>query len=161
MNFLRSAQSGTIPTHLGQATPPPGEVIGLLAWIVGAAIAAGVLLFCVRLWFKKQEDETTTSSGLGFTLSDLREMLAQGQIDEEEFETAKARMIGHSTAQLEAESSPELTAEARMQAARERLAAEEAGESPDGFFIEPVEEEGSASGGPDAGDPGEDPRPGS
>ncbi len=49
----------------------------------------------VTLQVKKKVTETgsTTGSGGGFTLSDLREMVRQGTLTQEEFEKARAKIV--------------------------------------------------------------------
>jgi hypothetical protein len=52
--------------------------------------AAGVMR--LRRWLK-EDDDTTSSGGIGFTLSDLRQLHKQGQMTDEEFERARAKMV--------------------------------------------------------------------
>src|SRR6185436_2540587 len=52
--------------------------------------AAGVMR--LRRWLK-EDDDTTPSGGIGFTLSDLRRLHKQGQMTDEEFERARAKMV--------------------------------------------------------------------
>ena len=51
--------------------------------------AAGVMR--LRRWMK--EDDDTPSGRIGFTLSDLRQLHKQGQMTDEEFERARAKMV--------------------------------------------------------------------
>ena len=45
----------------------------------------------LRQWLKEDD---TPAPGIGFTLSDLRQLHKQGQMTDEEFERAKAKIIG-------------------------------------------------------------------
>jgi len=81
--YLRAiAQSGS-----GSILPVFGWSFVLIALLVGGFFAISKL----RQWLK--EDDAPVS-GVGFTLSDLRQLHKQGQMTDAEFERAKAKIIG-------------------------------------------------------------------
>src|SRR5580658_3864474 len=65
------------------------SVVGWCALTLVICIAA----FFVYGRFKRWMDEADEPSPAGFSFSDLREMRRQGQISEEEFEKARAKMF--------------------------------------------------------------------
>ena len=67
--------------------PVFGWSLVLICLLLGGFFAISKL----RQWLK--EDDTPTA-GIGFTLSDLRQLHKQGQMTDEEFERAKAKIIG-------------------------------------------------------------------
>jgi hypothetical protein len=73
----------------------PSNVGGVIGWslvlillIIGGA--AGVMW--LRRWLK-EEDVPTTSGGIGFTLSDLRQLHREGKMTDEEYERARSKMV--------------------------------------------------------------------
>lgn len=78
-------------------------------WL-GVIVAAGVFLGLVATWLRRRLVAEPPPMKLGFTLADLREMHAQGQIDDAEFESAKAKMLARSRQEL-SEDAKERTAE--------------------------------------------------
>ena len=64
-------------------------VLFLCAILAAVIIVGGVLAMFVRRWFRSTEP----SSGIGFTLEDLRLMHDRGELTLEEFENARARMV--------------------------------------------------------------------
>ncbi len=66
------------------------EILPWLLLLLAVIIVGGVVIFIARRYVQKNE----TSHGAGFTLHDLREMHAAGEINDDEFERAKAQMIG-------------------------------------------------------------------
>jgi hypothetical protein len=80
----------TIPFVLAESSGAVG-VIGwslvLLVLLIGGA--AGVMR--LRRWMKEDDEP---APGIGFTLSDLRQFHRQGKMTAEEFEKAKAMMLG-------------------------------------------------------------------
>ena len=71
----------------GSILPVFGWSLVLICLLVGGFFAISRL----RQWMR--EDDTPVS-GIGFTLSDLRQIHKQGQMTDEEFERAKAKIIG-------------------------------------------------------------------
>ena len=68
-------------------------------WL-GVIVAAGVFLGLIAAWLRRRLVAEPPPMKLGFTLADLREMHAQGQIDDEEFESAKKKMLARSRQDL-------------------------------------------------------------
>jgi hypothetical protein len=66
-------------------------IVGSLV-VVGLIVVAFVLVTLVRRRLK-QGDDSTSSGGTGFTLSDLRQLHKSGQMSDEEFERAKAKIV--------------------------------------------------------------------
>jgi len=69
------------------------SIILIILLVIGAA---GVMR--LRRWLK--EDDAPTG-GIGFTLSDLRQLHKQGQMTDEEFERARAKMVAAGRAMAE------------------------------------------------------------
>jgi len=76
------------------------NVLPWLILLIGVIVAGGVVMYVVR---RSLNSERTASQG--FTLQDLRDMHAAGELSDEEFERAKAMMIGR----LAGPSQPEKT----------------------------------------------------
>ena len=78
-----------------------GSVIGWsLALIVLIIIgAAGVLM--LRRWFKEDDSPTGGGGGIGFSLSDLRQLHREGKITDEELECARSKMVAAGKAMAE------------------------------------------------------------
>ena len=67
---------------------------GVFFWsfiLILLIIAGAAAVMRLRRWLK--EDDAPTSSGIGFTLSDLRQLHKQGKMTDEEFERARAKMV--------------------------------------------------------------------
>ena len=62
---------------------------------VPIAILAGMLLvaFVIVSWVRKRLKEPEQPVSAGFTLSDLRQLHKSGQMSDEEFERAKAKVV--------------------------------------------------------------------
>lgn len=71
----------------------------IFLWL-GVIVAAGVLLGLIATWLRRRLVAEPPPMKLGFTLADLREMHAQGQIDDDEFESAKKKMLARSRQEL-------------------------------------------------------------
>ncbi len=69
------------------------DVLPWLIVLVGIVIAGAIIAFLVRRSMRKED----TSSD-GFTLQDLRDLRAAGELTDQEFERAKVMMIGRLTA---------------------------------------------------------------
>ncbi|MEM9418410.1 MAG: SHOCT domain-containing protein [Planctomycetota bacterium] len=125
MSLLRSAAAvgvslGWAGRSLAQApggnpfAENSGQVLFWCAVLLGAAIALGLAFFIIRKRLNRMDEEASTVNPMGFTLADLREMHAQGQISDEEFEFAKRKMIAKAKAKLDADNAsdgeePEIT----------------------------------------------------
>lgn len=82
---------------LASTQQAPREIFVWLAIIVGAAILLGVIAMVLR---KALMGQDPNAGSVGFTLSDLRRLHAEGELTDEQFEQAKARIIAQSRAQL-------------------------------------------------------------
>lgn len=67
--------------------------------VLTTAFLLGVIFFVVRRRIKSSEEETP-GLNLGFTLADLRQMHAEGQMTDEEFEYAKRKMAARAKAEI-------------------------------------------------------------
>lgn len=68
-----------------------GEILPWLLVLIGVVIAGGVLIMFIR---RRLQDDLASSSP-GFTLQDLRNLHARGELTNDEFERAKTQMIGN------------------------------------------------------------------
>lgn len=78
---------------LASAGSPGSLFVDILPWLVGllAVVAiGGVAIFLVRRWLRRPPRGPTD----GFTLQQLRDMHATGSLTDDEFERAKAAVIG-------------------------------------------------------------------
>ena len=81
-----------------QKTPTPEETAAAIGqgviWIGIAAFGAGLIAWVAYLVFKRmgREDDEAPPE-LGFTLSSLRELHRRGELSDEEFDRAKAKML--------------------------------------------------------------------
>lgn len=92
-----------LPTAiLAQSEPATG---GALLWSV-VLIVAIFLLFGAIVVYRKWMNADDTTTGEGFTLSDLRKLHKEGKMTTEEFEKAKAILIGSLKAAVKDESGP-------------------------------------------------------
>jgi hypothetical protein len=66
------------------------EVLPWLILLVGVIIGGGLIIFMARRYV---HSSSAGQSG-GFTLHDLRQLHEAGELNDEEFERAKAQMIG-------------------------------------------------------------------
>ena len=89
-----------IPPALNLAQAAADRSVEILTWlgilVVVALLIVVVGLIARRLFFGESEE----AGHVGFSLSDLRQMHAQGQLTDDEFAAAKARMIAQSRAAL-------------------------------------------------------------
>ncbi|MBB6430965.1 SHOCT domain-containing protein [Algisphaera agarilytica] len=84
-----------------------GQVLFWSSVLLGAAIVLGLAFFILRKRLNSMDEDAGTGNPMGFTLADLRDMHAQGQISDDEFEFAKRKMIAKAKAKLDADSVPE------------------------------------------------------
>src|SRR5688572_9542288 len=66
------------------------DILPWLLVLVGVVLVGSAVIYVVRRSFKSG----VTSSDAGFTLQDLRDLHAAGELTDEQFERAKAMMIG-------------------------------------------------------------------
>ena len=87
-----------IPFAIATAADRSSELFShVLPWVlvlIGVIIAGGVIIVTLR----RRLGQDSAASSHGFTLHDLRSLHARGELTDEEFERAKAQMIGHLTA---------------------------------------------------------------
>lgn len=93
---------------LCQAQDPSREIFFWLGAIVVAAIVLGVIAMVLRKLLLGQDE----APAIGFTLADLRELHASGEMTDAEFAQAKGKMLAQNRAMLE-EGDPESDAEAQ------------------------------------------------
>jgi len=70
---------------------PTGQIILWSAILILTVLGLFMLLSVYRKWMTSSE---STSGGPGFTLSDLRKLHKEGKMTTEEYEKAKALIIG-------------------------------------------------------------------
>lgn len=82
-----------------------GRVLFWCAVLVGAAVLLAVVFLVIRKRLASLDDESPSMGGnlMGFTLADLRQMHAAGQISDEEFDVAKRKMAARAKAQLDSD----------------------------------------------------------
>jgi Short C-terminal domain len=68
------------------------DVYPWLIVLVGVVLVGGVVIYLVRRYMRSAAD--SSSSGAGFSLQDLRDLHAAGELSDDEFQRAKAQMIG-------------------------------------------------------------------
>lgn len=87
----------------GNATPE--SMVQVLFWcavLLGAAVALGLAFFILRKKLASADDDSASAvNPMGFTLADLRQMHADGQLSDEEFDFSKRKMMARAKAQLE------------------------------------------------------------
>lgn len=91
---------------VGQQTQRVAENMSrVLFWcavLVGAALLLALIFLLIRKRLASMDDESPTMGNpMGFTLADLRQMHAEGQISDEEFDFAKRKMAARAKAQLD------------------------------------------------------------
>ena len=68
-----------------------GSVIGWSLVLIVLLLGGYFAVMALRTWLKSEDDESP--SGIGFTLSDLRQLHREGKMTDEEFERARAKMV--------------------------------------------------------------------
>jgi len=66
------------------------DILPWLIAIVAFIIVGGVVIYLTRRWLRSDEG----TDPIGFTLQDLRELHARGELSDEEFAHAREQMIG-------------------------------------------------------------------
>src|SRR5690606_31169632 len=80
-----------------------GPVFLWLLVLMGLLIVAAMGVLWLRRWYRTDE----TGGPIGFTLGDLRRLHREGQMTDDEFERAKARMIAGAKRALERDAAPD------------------------------------------------------
>jgi len=62
-------------------------------WTAVGILAFAVLCFLIVKWIKKRMRQSDASGGTGFTLGDLRRLLKEVKMAQEEFDRAKANIL--------------------------------------------------------------------
>lgn len=78
-----------------------GQVGSLIGAILGVLVVCALLLWGVAA-LRKRLREPEEYSPTGFTLSDLRQLHRSGQMSDEEFERAREKLLGATTAAMQA-----------------------------------------------------------
>ena len=76
---------------LGQAGGAAADVILWGAIIIGLIIVGALVVYAVRNYTYRENEDADPG---GFTLHDLRVLHQSGQLSDEEFESARAQLIG-------------------------------------------------------------------
>ncbi len=101
---------------LAQAGGPGAERLfgDLLPWL-GVLVVIVLIGGGIAIWLRRRLMAGESADSVGFTLGDLRELRARGEISDEEFEKAKSQMIAGLTRREEM-SGPDLvpSAESRV-----------------------------------------------
>ena len=86
-----------VPGSLALAAAAPGNLFRrILPWLV--ALALLVVAAAVVIWLIRRAIRPPAGDSGGFSLQELRELHAQGRLTDEEFERAKASIIGRISA---------------------------------------------------------------
>jgi hypothetical protein len=94
--LLRSAPPppALLPWVLLQTKVPDGALGRIAVWLgVGIAVVVVGLVVVSRIKKRFQDDGGPEATSAGFSLSDLREMHRAGEMSDEEFDKAKAKVI--------------------------------------------------------------------
>jgi hypothetical protein len=93
---------------------PKGDVLQVWLWIavlMVVVVVGGLLLVVIR---KRANDGAGRDRAVGLSLADLREMKADGRLSEEEFERAKAMVIGELGGKVEGRGAERVRVEGRI-----------------------------------------------
>lgn len=91
---------------LAQAQRGMGSAFLWSLVLIGLVVAAAVVVLFLRRWYTSVD----SSAGGGFTLGDIRQLHREGRMTDEEFEKAKALILGQARRGLEPKS-PDKNAE--------------------------------------------------
>src|SRR5437773_11905049 len=75
------------------AAPEEQSILPVIGWsivLIVICVVGWFLVVRVRRWLK---DEPGVTEGIGFTLGDLRALHRRGEISDEQFEKAKAKIV--------------------------------------------------------------------
>jgi hypothetical protein len=81
---------------LAQSQRGMGEVLLWLLVLIGLVVVAAMLVLYLRKWYSSPD----STPSAGFTLGDIRQLHRDGQMTDEEFERAKALILGQTRRQL-------------------------------------------------------------
>ena len=81
-----------MPASLANPLLADGDPMQILV-MSAALLACLIVLFAAVAWLRKWSRRPDESLGTGFTLADLRQLHRSGQMTDEEFERAKAKII--------------------------------------------------------------------
>jgi len=96
-------------TLLAQGPAAAGRVIFWCAVLLIAAASLALAAWWLRGRLASEDDSEPLP--MGFSLSDLRQLHARGELTDEEFEHAKRRMVAGTRARLEVEPEASVTAD--------------------------------------------------
>ena len=92
---MRAMITSLVPNHLTfavQSSTSTGDIgasiFPILGWLLVIVFAGGLCIYFIGRWMRRE-----THDPIGFTLGDLREMLASGDITPVEFQSARDAMI--------------------------------------------------------------------
>ena len=92
---MRAMITSLVPTHLTfavQSAANTGDIgasiLPILGWLLVIVFVGGLCIYFIGRWMRRE-----THDPIGFTLGDLREMLASGDITPVEFQSARDAMI--------------------------------------------------------------------
>jgi hypothetical protein len=71
-----------------------GSMLRVIGWSLVLICLLVVGFFAISRLRQWMRDDEMPAPGIGFTLSDLRQLHKQGQMTDEEFERAKAKIVG-------------------------------------------------------------------
>ena len=80
------------------------DIAPWLIVLVGVVLVGGVLIYLLRRWLRGDQ----SGSLGGFTLQDLRDLHKAGELSDEEFDRAKAQMIGRLKSAAQPPADPEI-----------------------------------------------------
>src|SRR5690554_1191289 len=84
-------------------TPSIAPVFFWLLVLLGLVVIAAAAALWLRRWYRSDQ----STAAIGFTLGDLRRLHREGQMTDDEFERAKARMIAGAKRALERDAAPD------------------------------------------------------
>lgn len=93
---------------------PKGDVLQVWLWIavlMVVVVIGGLLLVVIR---KRAQSGGGSNPAVGLSLADLREMKADGRLSEEEFERAKAMVIGELGGKVEGRAAERVRIDGRV-----------------------------------------------
>ena len=82
-----------LPFHFVEAQGRQTFDLGKLVVPLGILVVVLVLAMVIVTWVKKRLKDSDEPVSSGFTLSDLRQLHKSGQMSDEEFERAKAKVV--------------------------------------------------------------------
>ena len=83
------------PTPIASRALAQSSTGGVFVWsliLIALVVAGCAAVLRLRRWLKEDYDGPATS-GIGFTLSDLRQLHREGKMTDEEFERARSKMV--------------------------------------------------------------------